>query len=117
MDGTTVQILGLIGTVLGTGTFLTVIARGIIAQVSGKAQRQRLRDGDLLTRVIAADKRAADADRRADEADKKRRLAMDYASGLRGELIEQHSPVPDWPDELDRTVTKAELRKIKKENP
>lgn len=100
---TIVTAAGLLG---GTGA-VGLLARGIYQQITGRARRERERNTDLETQ-----RRNAVTER--DQYDTSRRKALEYASKLRGELNEHNIDPGPWPDDLDRTLTPGEKRKLRK---
>lgn len=100
---TLVSLAGIVG---GTGA-LSLIGRGIYQQITGRAGRERARNTDLETQ-----RRNAVQER--DRYDTSRRKALEYASKLRGEMNEHNIDPGPWPDDLDRTLTPGEARKLRK---
>lgn len=99
-------LVSIVGTLGATGV-LTILARGIYRTVTGRAARERARNSDYLARSIR------DAEL-ADTEATKRRKTQEYASELRRQAIEAgYSPLP-WPADLEKTLTSAEVRRIRK---
>lgn len=97
---------------LGGGALLLAIANFIFKQVTGRAGRERQRNTDLATQRAEAVEGERAANTRANEADRKRRLAMDEVSRLRGMLLERGiAPGPEL--NLERALTKAQLKRLR----
>lgn len=97
---------------LGGGALLLAIVNFTFKQVTGRAGREKERNTTLATQRADAILERDAANERANDADRKRRLAMDEVSRLRGMLLERGiSPGPDL--DLDRTLTKAQLKRLR----
>lgn len=98
----------------GLGAVVLALVNGLIKWLSGASGRERARNTDLVSQRTKAveerDKATAARDREA----VKRRLVEEYASTLRRQLIENGLTPSGWPD-LDRTITPAQLRRVRKE--
>lgn len=106
MDESTAQTLVTVATVLGIPSVLALITKGIWQQFTGRAGRERQRNSEYLARSIR------DAER-ADIEAMKRRKTQEYASELRRQAIEEgFEPLP-WPTDLDKTLTTAEVKKLR----
>lgn len=90
----------------GLSGVLTIVTRGIFRSVTGRASRERARNSDYLARSIR-DAELADAEAA------KRRKTQEYASELRRQAIENGYVPLDWPADLEKTLTSAEVRKIR----
>lgn len=109
------QTIVTIAGAIGLPAILYLVARGLYQQVTGRAARERARNSDYLARSIRDSERA-------DISDITKRKALEYASQLRGEMLEKGITPTAWPEDLDRTLTPTELRKLRrttktKENP
>lgn len=86
----------------GGGAALLALVTGIIKWLSGASARERLKNADLETQRLQAieDRRIAEKER--DEADRKRRIALEYASSLVRQLLQNGIQPGEWP--TDQTV-------------
>lgn len=108
----------LVATILGAGgggaVILTLI-KGLVKWLTGFAGRERARNTSLEAQRIAAVRERDQANDRTDVANVKRRMAEEYASRLRRQLIEAGLTPGDWPD-LSKTITPAELKRARRES-
>jgi hypothetical protein len=86
----------------GGGAALLALVTGIIKWLSGASARERLRNADLETQRLIAIEERTKAEKERDEADTKRRIALEYASQLRGQLLQNGITPGAWP--ADQTV-------------
>ena len=83
----------------GGGAAILSLFRGIGKWIDGSAGREKAKNTDIATQRHNAilERDAAIEDR--DEADRKRRIAFEYASVLRRQLIEAGITPVEWPTE------------------
>lgn len=96
----------------GGGAVLTALITGLVKWKSGEAGRERAKNTSLDAQRMKAIEERDKASERADIANVKRRMTEEYASSLRRQLIENGHHPGDWPD-MDKTITKAQLRKVR----
>jgi len=91
----------LIGTT-GLGAVLLAAVNGLIKWLSGAAGREKGRNADLVRQRDDAYARMHTANTLADTEARRRRIAQEYASALRGDLLElgvEQSDLRPWPTE------------------
>lgn len=101
------QMITAAAAIFGSGSALAILARGLIAWVSGAAGREREKNRDLLSQRNDAWERVEYERRRADDAEAEckaanvvKRRALELASAYRGRLLEHNIDPGPWPDEL-----------------
>ncbi len=108
-------IVGLIGSG-GLGAFFREIVAGLSKIAGGMSARESKRKVDIVQQRDEALERAEDAWAERDKEASKRRRAQEYAARLRRLLIQNGIEPPDEPV-FERTVTRAQLEKLQKEDP
>lgn len=98
----------------GGGAVLLALINGLIKWLSGASTRERDRNTDLIAQRVKAIEERDLAEKERDESDQKKRLAYEYASSLRRQLIENGLTPGEWP--LDRTVPPTAIRKMKEKD-
>lgn len=98
----------------GGGAALLALVTGIVKWLSGASARERLRNADLETQRLLAIEERIKAEKERDEADKKRRIALEYASQLRGQLLQNGITPGAWP--ADQTVPHRPRNEFKEIN-
>jgi hypothetical protein len=83
------------------------IARGVYRQITGRAARDRARD-------TSAETQRQKAVTERDRYDSARRKALEYASRLRGDLSEHGLDPGPWPTDLDRTLSREEIKNARR---
>ncbi|HEY4267537.1 MAG TPA: hypothetical protein VGM94_05025 [Galbitalea sp.] len=102
---------------LGSTGVLGIVVRGIFQTVTGKAAREKARNNEYLARSLADAETARKAQDSRDAEAVKRRLTQEYASELRRQAIENGYTPVDWPSGLEKTLTSAEVRKLRTSKP
>lgn len=103
----TAQLLVTIIGAGGGGAVLLALINGLIKWISGASARERNRNTDLISQRSKAIEERDTAERERDDADLRRRIAYEYASTLRRQLIENGLTPGEWP--LDRTTPKYKI--------
>jgi len=109
----TAQLLVTLMVYGGGGAALTALVTGIIKWLSGASARERQKNADLETQRLVAIEERKQAEKDREDADRKRRIANEYASQLRSQLLENGIQPEEWP--LDQTVPQLPS-KLNKEN-
>lgn len=112
MDGA--QVLVSIMAYGGGGAALTALITGLVKWLSGSASRERVRNADIERQRLIAIEERRHAEQDRDESDRKRRLAYEYASKLRSQLLENGIQPEAWPEE--QTVPQSTFRQIKEKS-
>lgn len=87
----------------GGGAALLALINGLIKWLSGSSARERQRNTDIMAQRRKAIEERDLADDERDTSDKRRRIADEYSSSLRRQLLENGiEPLP-WPKNDDRT--------------
>lgn len=91
----------------GVPAFLGVLGRGVYRWLTGKTARDRARNTNIETqRQRAIEER--------DRYDARGRKALEEVSRLRGVLLEHGIDPGAWHEDLDRTLTREEIKRITK---
>lgn len=98
----TAQVLVTVLGAGGGGAALLALINGLMKWLSGSARREREKNTDLVTQRMEAIEERDRAFKERDEADVRRRVAYEYASSLRRQLIESGVTPHNWPD--DKTL-------------
>lgn len=93
IDEATARAIAIILAALGIPALIASLGRSIWKWWTGRAGRERGRNNDLVSRLHRAE-------RHSDMEAVERRLAMEYASRLRRQLIENGIEPTEWPESL-----------------
>lgn len=95
----------------GGGAALATLVTGLVRWLSGSASRERIRNADIERQRLVAIEERASAEKQRDEADRKRRIAYEYASTLRSQLLEHGIQPEALPEDL--TVPRTAVKQIR----